>query len=247
MKPRIDPLSVAARWSRDTSFVSSAPTRSEGPLTRMRRQGKPTAPMMGVLQPAIDAPVPVVVAPVIADNASVAGVSVRNLSPNDSGIYRALMLRGYTEHETAFTSTFEERATKTPDWWIKRLQDPTTITIGAFDAGDALIGTVRLEAFQRLRERHKMHLAAMYVMRDYAGKGVGRKLVDEALAESRKMAGIEIMSLTVTADNLPAVRLYGKVGFQEFGREPRAVKTPAAYLDKLHMWRPVSADYVVQN
>jgi GNAT superfamily N-acetyltransferase len=218
-----------------------------GPLTRMRKQAKAAATAPPVVVAEVDAPAPVALAPSGGDKVSIAGVSVRNLKPADSGLYRALMLRGYTEHENAFTSTFEERATKPLEWWTRRLQDPTTITIGAFDAGDAMIGTVRLEAFQRAREKHKIHLAAMYVMRDYAGKGVGRKLVDEALVEARKMGGIEIMSLTVTADNLPALRLYGKVGFQEFGREPRAVKTPAAYLDKLHMWRPVSADYVVQN
>jgi ribosomal protein S18 acetylase RimI-like enzyme len=176
-----------------------------------------------------------------------AGISVRNLVPGDAGVYRALMLRGYSEHPTAFTSAFEERAVKPPDWWAKRLADPTTATIGAFDLGDALIGTVRLEVFQRQRERHKIHLAAMYVMRDYANKGVGRRMMDDSLVEARKFDGVELISLTVTADNLPAVRLYSRFGFQEFGREPRAVKTPVAYLDKLHMWRPVSADYVTQN
>ena len=176
-----------------------------------------------------------------------AGVSIKNLGPTDGGIYRALMLRGYSEHDSAFTSTFEERAGKAVDWWTRRLQDPTSVTLGAFDLADALIGTVRLEAFQRVRERHKIQLTAMYVMKDYAGKGVGRRLLDEALAESRKMNGIELMNLTVTADNLPAVRLYSKVGFQSFGRESRAIRTVAGYLDKLHMWRPVSADYIVQN
>jgi ribosomal protein S18 acetylase RimI-like enzyme len=245
MKNRIDPLSVAARWSSE----EATPTRSSkvmGPLTRMRKAAKVTAEVAST-EPVAAMPLNPLQAKPIGETVSVAGIAIRNLKSGDSGLYRALMLRGYSEHDHAFTSTFEERATKPPEWWSRRLQDPTTITIGAFDAGDALIGTVRLEAFQRGRERHKIHLAAMYVMRDYAGKGVGRKLVDEALAEARKMNGIEIMSLTVTADNLPAVRLYAKVGFQEFGREPRAVKTTAAYLDKLHMWRPVSADYVVQS
>lgn len=177
-------------------------------------------------------------------NAVTAGIAIRELTSNDAGVYRALMLRGYSEHPDAFTSTFEERAHKAIDWWSKRLQDPTSITLGAFDAGDALIGTVRLEQFQRARERHKIHLAAMYVLKDFAGKGIGRKLSDEALAASRKMIGIEMVSLTVTSDNLPAMRLYGKVGFQEYGREKRAVKTEAVYLDKLYMWRPISADYV---
>ncbi len=177
-------------------------------------------------------------------SAVLAGVAVRDLKPTDAGLYRALMLRGYTEHPTAFTSTFEERATKPIDWWTRRLQDPTSITLGAFDSADALIGTVRLEQFQRARERHKIHLAAMYVMKDFAGKGVGRRMVDEALIASRKMGGIEMVSLTVTSDNLAALRLYGKTGFQEFGREQRAVKADAIYFDKLYMWRPISADYV---
>jgi ribosomal protein S18 acetylase RimI-like enzyme len=177
-------------------------------------------------------------------NAVTAGIAIRELKPDDAGVYRALMLRGYSEHPNAFTSTFEERATKPIDWWSRRLQDPTSITLGAFDTGDALIGTVRLEQFQRARERHKIHLAAMYVMKDYAGKSLGRRLVDEALISSRKMNGIEIVSLTVSSDNLPALRLYGKVGFQEYGREPRAVKSDSNYLDKLYMWRPISADYV---
>ncbi|MGL5002865.1 MAG: GNAT family N-acetyltransferase, partial [Casimicrobium sp.] len=169
---------------------------------------------------------------------------IRELKSTDSGVYRALMLRAYSEHPNAFTSTFEERATKALDWWSRRLQDPTSITLGAFDAGDALIGTVRMEQFQRSRERHKINLAAMYVMKDFAGKGIGRKLMDESLISCRKMGGIEMMNLTVTSDNLAALRLYGKVGFQEFGREQRAVKGDNHYLDKLYMWRPVSADYV---
>ncbi len=176
-----------------------------------------------------------------------AGISIKRLEATDAGVYRALMLRAYSEHDTAFTSTFEERANKPVDWWSRRLQDPTTVTLGAFDAGDSLIGTVRLEAYQRQRERHKIQLTAMYVMKDYAGSGIGRRLLDDALIESRKLNGIELINLTVTADNLPAVRLYSKLGFQTFGRESRAVKATLGYLDKLHMWRPVSADYLVQG
>jgi ribosomal protein S18 acetylase RimI-like enzyme len=176
-----------------------------------------------------------------------AGTSIRKLGAPDSGIYRALMLRGYSEHDSAFTSTFEERAGKPVDWWTRRLQDPTSATVGAFDVSDSLIGTVRLEAYQRQRERHKVQLTAMYVMKDYAGHGVGRRLLEQALIEARKFSGTEIINLTVTAENLSAVRLYSNFGFQTFGREPRAVKTANGYVDKLHMWRPVTADYVTPS
>jgi GNAT superfamily N-acetyltransferase len=173
-----------------------------------------------------------------------AGTSIRKLGAADGGVYRALMLRGYSEHESAFTSTFEERAGKPVDWWTRRLQDPTSATVGAFDLADSLIGTVRLEAYQRLRERHKIQLNAMYVMKDFGGLGVGRRLLDHALIEARKFAGTELINLTVSADNLSAVRLFSHFGFQNFGREPRAVKTALGYIDKLHMWRPVTADYI---
>ncbi|MBL8311642.1 MAG: GNAT family N-acetyltransferase [Burkholderiales bacterium] len=172
------------------------------------------------------------------------GVSIKRLSRDDGGRYRALMLRAYSEHDTAFTSTFEERAGKPLDWWSKRLADPTTVTLGAFDASDVLIGTVRLETYQRLRERHKVALTAMYVMKDHAGHGIGRRLVEEALQAARRLPDIEIINLTVTADNLAAVRLYSRLGFQAYGREIRAVKTATGHLDKTEMWRPVSADYV---
>jgi ribosomal protein S18 acetylase RimI-like enzyme len=175
------------------------------------------------------------------------GISIKRLAQSDGGLYRSLMLRAYSEHDTAFTSTFEERAGKPVDWWTRRLQDPTTVTLGAYDIGGTLIGTVRLESFQRRRERHKVQLTAMYVLKDYAGRGIGRRLLEEALAQARKMDAVELVNLTVTADNLNAVRLYSTLGFQTFGREARAVKTAQSYLDKLHMWRPISADYVAPN
>ena len=176
-----------------------------------------------------------------------AGTSIKKLGSLEGGVYRALMLRGYSEHDTAFTSTFEERAGKTIDWWTRRLQDPTSATLGAFDAAGSLIGTVRLEAFQRSRERHKIQLTAMYVMKDYAGHGVGRRLLEHALIEARKFPLVELVNLTVTAENLSAVRLYSNFGFQVFGRETRAIKAPGGYLDKLHMWRPATADYLVPS
>ena len=75
----------------------------------------------------------------------------------------------------------------------------------------------------------------MYVMKDFANAGIGRRLVDGRWQRPGARRALEIINLTVTADNLPAVRLYSRQGFQSFGRETRAVKTPGAYLDKLHV------------
>jgi len=174
------------------------------------------------------------------------GISIRRINIDHAGLYRALMLRAYSEHETAYVSSFEERASRPIEWWHRRLSDPTSLTLGAFDASDALVGTARLELLQRRRERHKVDLVSLYVMKDHAGHGIGRRLVDEALSEARKLQGIETMLTLVTGENLPALRLLSKVGFIEYGREPKAVKLSDRYIDALLFWRPVSADYVAR-
>ncbi len=175
---------------------------------------------------------------------TVPGVSFRRLNIDHTGLYRALMLRAYSEHETAYISSFEERAGRPLEWWQRRLADPTCVTLGAFDAADALIGTARIELYQRRRERHKVDLASLYVMKDHTGQGIGRRLMDEALVEARKLPGVELMLLVVVGENLPALRLFSRLGFVEYGREPKAVKHVDRYFDKGLFWRPVSADYV---
>ncbi len=175
---------------------------------------------------------------------SLPGLIIRKLSIDHAGLYRALMLRAYSEHEQAFITSFEERAGRPIEWWHRRLSDPTSFTLGAFDAHEALIGIARVELFQRLRERHKAELVTLYVMRDFAGKGVGRRLIEEALLEARKLKLLETMIVSVPGENLPMLRLLAKFGFLEFGREPKGIKLADRYLDRLMLWRPVSADYI---
>ncbi len=51
------------------------------------------------------------------------------------------------------------------------------------------------------------------VLRVYRGKGLGRALVERALAGFRQ-AGLRQAYLEVTAENVPAVELYRNVGFR---------------------------------
>jgi Sortase and related acyltransferases len=76
------------------------------------------------------------------------------------------------------------------------------------------------------------------------GQGVGKKLIEEALAEARKFSLLETMLVSVLGENLPMLRLLAKFGFLEYGREPKGIKLADRYLDRLMLWRPVSADYV---
>ena len=57
------------------------------------------------------------------------------------------------------------------------------------------------------------HITQVCVRRKWQGEGLGRRLMARAL-RSFQTAEFEGVSLTVTADNTPAVQLYQKLGFQ---------------------------------
>jgi putative acetyltransferase len=67
------------------------------------------------------------------------------------------------------------------------------------------------------------------------GQGVGRGLLLELMKVARGMFGVELLHLEVYAGN-PAIFLYEKLGFVEYGRHPKFIKLPTGgYVDKVMM------------
>lgn len=163
---------------------------------------------------------------------------VQPLSIEHAAQYRALMLHGYQAEPDAFTAAPHERADLPLSWWEKRIagQQQDTIAFGAFGAGQ-LVGAVALEFSTRPKTSHKALLIGMYVLAEWRGQGLGRQLVDLALRHASARPGIEVVSLTVTEGNLPAIALYEAAGFRSFGVEPMAMRTPDGFKGKIHMWR----------
>ena len=166
------------------------------------------------------------------------GVIIRCLVPADAAPYRALMLDAYEQHPEAFTSSLAERSTLPLAWWEARLDpapDSPMVVLGAF-AEEVLVGTVGLNFEVRIKARHKALLIGMMVAPAWRGRGVGRDLVQAALAQARLRAGVVLVQLTVTATNRAARTLYERCGFVEFGVEPKAVAVGGVLVAKSHMW-----------
>lgn len=162
---------------------------------------------------------------------------VRPLTVQDARQYRALMLHAYEAAADAFTSTREERAAEPDSWWVKRIADPSgmSVAFGAFE-GEDIVGTVTIEFSAKPKTKHKAHLIGMFVAEATRGSGAGRALLRAALEMARSRPGVLVVTLTVTEGNTPAVRLYESFGFQSFGVEPMAIATPAGFKSKAHMW-----------
>jgi RimJ/RimL family protein N-acetyltransferase len=165
---------------------------------------------------------------------------IANLRAEDIARYRALMLHAYAAAPDAFTSTPEERAAQPEAWWQARMQDPKGLSqaLGAFADGE-LIGTVTVEFSAKPKTLHKAHLIGMFVKESARGLGAGRALVQAALAVAAARPGVQVVTLTVTDGNEPAIKLYKACGFKSFGVEPMAIAAPGGFRSKVHMWLQV--------
>jgi len=154
--------------------------------------------------------------------------------------YRAVMLHAYEHAADAFTSTPEERAAEPDAWWVNRIAHPAGLTVafGAFDAED-LVGVVALEYSAKPKTKHKALLVGMYVMPHARGRGIARSLMQAAMAHASARNGVTVIQLEVTHGNAAATALYESLGFQAYGIEPMAVRTPGGYRAKVHMWCPI--------
>ena len=68
----------------------------------------------------------------------------------------------------------------------------------------------------------------------YRGQGLGARLLDDSL-ERAKLAGITRVELEVREDNLPALRLYERFGFEVEGIKRRGMRVHGQYFNTIAM------------
>jgi RimJ/RimL family protein N-acetyltransferase len=107
-------------------------------------------------------------------------------------------------------------------------------------AADAerIVGSLVFEGGTRSRIRHTGELGVS-VLRAYAGKGVGRALLETLIAWAEASGIIRKLDLKVRADNLDAIRLYERLGWKIEGVVTRDLCVDGVFHDALYMGRPV--------
>lgn len=156
---------------------------------------------------------------------------LRRLDARDAVAHRALRLDGLLRHPEAFGASYDDELKQPLDWFANRLA--ATVVIGGFDATGALVGVAGLTIPTAIKTKHKGSLWGMYVLEAARGSGLSRRLVEAVIDEAR--GKVEQLQLTVVASNAPAVRLYNKLGFVDYGLERRALHVDGRYFDELLM------------
>ncbi len=109
-------------------------------------------------------------------------------------------------------------------------------------AGDRVVGSLGCSAPKLRRIAHVGHLG-MATRQAYWGTGLGSAMMAYVIAWAITHPVLELLELSVYADNTRAVRLYQKFGFEESGRVPRSTKfAPDVYKDNIHMYRRVDVE-----
>lgn len=167
-----------------------------------------------------------------------APISIRRLAQCDLGDYKALRDTMLAAHPQAFSSDAAEGRARTPESYRSRLgldrPEGGDLTLGAWQR-ERLLGAISCERDLRVKVRHIAHLVGMMVCADMQGRGVGRALLAECLAEARRAEGLEMLTLSVTAGNRAAIRLYERAGFIRYGSLPCAIRFDGQYHAKDHM------------
>ncbi|MEM7044374.1 MAG: GNAT family N-acetyltransferase [Pseudomonadota bacterium] len=156
---------------------------------------------------------------------------VRKLTADDAEAFHALRLEGLESHPCEFGTAVEEEASL-PIGVIEQRLDEGQI-YGTFLDGE-LAALAGFRRYERIKKAHKAELFGVYVAKNARGRGLGEMVVRQVIAVARN-DHVEQLLATVASLNEPAKALYAKLGFETFGREPRAQKVGDRYYDQEHL------------
>ncbi|MBI9012206.1 MAG: GNAT family N-acetyltransferase [Clostridiales bacterium] len=99
---------------------------------------------------------------------------------------------------------------------------------------DEIVGNISYNGGHRLRTRHVGEFG-ISVRKDYWGKGIGKALLQNLIDWAKASPYCEKINLRVRDDNIRAIGLYRKLGFQVEGLIKRDMKINGEFVDCLFM------------
>ena len=127
-----------------------------------------------------------------------------------------------THDQTDYLSSYKDETTFDAEFEKKFLNDiersEREVYLCAI-VDDHIAGTASVFAVGSNKVKHRAEFG-IAIDKDYWGIGIGQALT-AACIEFSKSAGYDQLELEVVSDNAGAISLYQKMGFVEYGRNPR--------------------------
>lgn len=166
--------------------------------------------------------------------------SIRRLTVDDVEAYVALRKAMLQESPQAFLASPETDIGCDPAQMREKLElGDENAVYGAYRPElVGVVGIFRMPGREKIA--HRANIWGMYVDPAARGQGLGRALVEAAVAHAReRMAGVTQVDLCVVTAQEAAHRLYERCGFQAWGIEPGAMIVEGRAYDEAHMRLPL--------
>lgn len=120
--------------------------------------------------------------------------------------------------------------------WIQGISEKDRDTLIVAEVNGEVVGWL---VFQSQDRKRLLHTGSFGVMlhKDYRGRGIGKKLIQELIHWAEQHPEIEKISLGVFSTNQRAITLYKSLGFKEEGRKIKEYKfNEKEYVDDILMY-----------
>ena len=169
-------------------------------------------------------------------------MEIRFLNTEDAGEWLRLRLEALKHDPEAFSASLEEYESLSVEEVKRRLwSSADAFVVGATENG-RLIGMAGFYREEGSKSRHKGRVWGVYVSPAARGKGIGRGMMRKLLERGGKVNGVEQILISVTSTQTAAIKLYRSLGFEPFGREPRALKVGGEFIDEEYMAMKLNKD-----
>ena len=164
---------------------------------------------------------------------------IRPLTAADVLPYKSLRDEALECAPESFSSDHAASVNRPASAYAPRFGAPASghFFLGAFAPDGPLLGCIGCERELLPQQRHSARLVSMMVAPAAQRRGIGQQLLAASIEQAAQVAGLEQLTLSVTASNHHVVRLYESAGFRAWGLLPRAIVVQGAGYDQLHMVR----------
>jgi len=174
----------------------------------------------------------------LAHDAVGVSVQVRELTATDMSAFRILRAEALRAHPEAFIPGPDEGRSRLLTTMTLRVRNHWMMNgsflLGAFRENH-LVGAVGVLRGVRAKQRHTALVWMLYTEPQVRGQGIARTLLLAAIDRCRRDPDLELLRLSVGNESQAARQLYTSLGFEVYGREPRALKLADRYVDILLM------------
>lgn len=154
-----------------------------------------------------------------------ANVEIRALTEQDAEALWNLRMLALQSDPWSFVESPEEMQQMPMSEFAARLGKniEENFIFAAFE-GQTPVGMVGFYRELSLKRRHKGWIWGVFVAPVARGRGVAKKLMQATIERARALPGLDMVLLTMPAEQPAPRRLYESLGFRSFGVEPKGLK-----------------------